>query len=186
MPRFDGKSHTKDQIDNRSVQKNPNNDEFYRSKGLSRDSVSLEDEDNDCYDGDQTSTISQSVSFQSSGSSNLIVNKIRHLSKTTRSGAMHFLKINKGVWLNSNSGSLTQLSDDLYLNVNALSSFCFNRLEKDISGVQGIPRADKLEKWKHYIFTITISGMEDYFSFIIPVTEDQLIKKIESLMDNAV
>ncbi|NLV68277.1 MAG: hypothetical protein GXY14_11465 [Spirochaetes bacterium] len=186
MPRFDGKSHTKDQIDNRSVQKNPNNDEFYRSKGLSRDSASLEDEDDDCYDGDQKSTISQSVSFQSSGSSNLIENKIRHLSKTTRGGIMHFIKLNKGIWQRTNDAYYIQLSDDLYLNVNALSSFSFNRLETDISGVQGIPRADKLEKWKHYIFTITISGMEDYFSFIIPVTEDQLIKKIESLMDNAV
>lgn len=99
---------------------------------------------------------------------------------------MHFLKINKGVWLNSNGGSLIQLSNDLYLNVNALSSFSFNRLENDMFKVLGNPRADKLEKWKHYIFNTTFSGIDDYFEFIIPVTEDQLIKKIESLMDNAV
>lgn len=66
MPRFDCKSYTKDQIDNRSVQKNPNNDEFYRSKGLSRDSVSLEDEDDDYYEGNQASTITQSISCENS------------------------------------------------------------------------------------------------------------------------
>lgn len=103
---------------------------------------------------------------------------------------MHFLKFNKGMWCRDFRNKVFLLAalypDGFYLNVNKLSSFAFFRLENDILQAPGYSGFVRMESSKHYVFRTTFSNLYEYIDFIIPVTEDQLIKKIESIIDNAV
>jgi len=92
---------------------------------------------------------------------------------------MHYLKINKGIWLQKGNEDILQLSNDFYLNLDALTSFCYYRLETDLT-VFNTNRV--LKKWENYILELSLPGHE-VFKFIIHVTDDLLLQKIELLMD---
>ena len=92
---------------------------------------------------------------------------------------MHYLKINKGVWLQKGSEDIIQLANDFYLNLDALTSFSYYRLENDltVSNNTGV-----LKKWENYIFESSLSGLE-VIRFFIHVSDDLLLQSIESLLD---
>ena len=92
---------------------------------------------------------------------------------------MHYLKINKGVWLQKENEDILQLSNDLYLNLDSLTSFSYYRLETDLT-VFNTNRI--LKKWENYILELSLPGL-DVIKVIIHVTDDLLLQKIESLMD---
>jgi len=92
---------------------------------------------------------------------------------------VHFLKINKGVWLQRGSEEIIQLTTDFYLNFVALTSFSYYRLEDDlaVSNNTGV-----LKKWENYILESSLSGFE-VIRFIIHVSDDLLLQSIETLLD---
>lgn len=92
---------------------------------------------------------------------------------------MHYLNINKGVWLQKGSEEIIQLSNDFYLNLDALTSFSYYRLEADLT-VSNTNRI--LKKWENYILELSLPGLE-VLKFIIHVTNDLLLQKIESLQE---
>lgn len=92
---------------------------------------------------------------------------------------MHYLKINKGVWLQKGGDDIIQLTSDFYINLKALTSFSYYRLETDF------PFSNNdfvLKKWENYIFEYSLSGPA-VIRFFIHLSDDLLLQSIESLLD---
>lgn len=92
---------------------------------------------------------------------------------------MHYLKINKGVWLQKGSEDIIQLTNDFYLNLAALTSFSYYRLEDDLAVSNN---TSVLKKWENYILESSLSGLE-VIKFFIHVSDDLLLQSIETLLD---
>jgi hypothetical protein len=92
---------------------------------------------------------------------------------------VHYLKINKGVWLQKGSEDIIQLTNDFYLNLAALTSFSYYRLEDDLAVSNN---TSVLKKWENYILESSLSGLE-VIKFFIHVSDDLLLQSIETLLD---